>query len=252
MLNLPLKSICSGLTCWTCSAVCGVCLAWAILFSPYPAVLRWGLLGRWEHEPLARAHRHERVLHRVLDFVWRPTFQDPALWRTTRLLSDQKGCRVRFLWEVGRFPMEKTFYLVLDWQTWWVSWCWEYASGHLKSVCVWSTNKLLEKLCCGSASWDVTLSQTWQSVPLDFSFAWWGWGCAAFLGLGAVAASSCSGLLQPELESPCPCCWSRSSCGCGWGGSGLALWSSLRISSCYFFEEEAVVVSPKQVNTRFK
>lgn len=167
MLNLPLKSICSGLTCWS-SSVCGVCLAWAILFSPYPAVLRWGLLGRWEHEPLARAHRHERVLHRVLDFVWRPTFKDPALWRTTRLLSDQKGCRVRFLWEVGRFPMEKTFYLVLDWQTWWVSWCWEYASGHLKSVCVWSTNKLLEKLCCGNASWDVTLSQTWQSVPLDF------------------------------------------------------------------------------------
>lgn len=78
-----------------------------------------------------------------------PVFKDPALCRRTRLLSDQKGCRVGSLRGVGGFPMRKTFYLVLDWQTWWISW--EYTSGHPKSVCVWSVNKLLEKLCCGSA-----------------------------------------------------------------------------------------------------
>lgn len=136
--------------------------------------------------------------------------------------------------------MKKTFYLVLDWQTRWISWCWVYAFCHLKSVCVWSMNKLFEKLCCGSASWGVTLR---QSVPLDFLVL--GGDGAASLGLGAAAASSCSGLLQPGLESPRLCCCGGSFW--GWGGSALALWSSLRISFCSFFEEDAVVVSPKQI-----
>lgn len=83
---------------------------------------------------------------------------------------------------------------------------------------------------------EVWWSQTWHLVPLGF---------VRLEGMGLCHlpwARGCGCGSQGWDHLAC----ARSFWGWGWGSTGLALWSSLRISFCNFFEEDAVVVSPKQ------